>query len=171
MTGPAQPPHVADPVVDPVNGPGTRSAWADELAFAVATAEAAGVVLMDHYEQLERIDRKSARDVVTEADHLSEGLVIAAIRARFPTAPPGFVVLGPAPVQERDVAAFLDQSNVLGMLRYVYGQDVRGGIAYSVADFERFSAEERFDIRPLSRLDADVDLSSDHQGVPVTGGS
>jgi len=84
VTGPAQPPHVADPVVDPVNGPGTRSAWADELAFAVATAEAAGVVLMDHYEQLERIDRKSARDVVTEADHLSEAPVIAAIRARFP---------------------------------------------------------------------------------------
>lgn len=60
------------------------SAWADELAFAVSTAASAGAVLMDRYERLERIDHKSARDVVTEADHLSEELVIAAIRARFP---------------------------------------------------------------------------------------
>jgi myo-inositol-1(or 4)-monophosphatase len=40
---------------------------------------------MDRYERLERIDRKGARDVVTEADHLSEALVIDAIRARFPS--------------------------------------------------------------------------------------
>jgi myo-inositol-1(or 4)-monophosphatase len=83
VTRPVQPPGVADPGAEPVDGPGTRSAWADELAFAVATAAAAGAVLMDHYEQLERIDHKSARDVVTEADHLSEALVIAAIRDRF----------------------------------------------------------------------------------------
>jgi myo-inositol-1(or 4)-monophosphatase len=40
---------------------------------------------MDRYERLERIDYKSARDVVTEADHLSEDLIIDAIRARHPT--------------------------------------------------------------------------------------
>jgi myo-inositol-1(or 4)-monophosphatase len=68
----------ADPVVEP------GSAWAAELAFAIETAAAAGAILMDHYEQLERIDHKSARDVVTEADHLSEDLVISAIRGRFP---------------------------------------------------------------------------------------
>ena len=39
---------------------------------------------MDRYERLERIDHKSARDVVTEADHLSEALVIDAIRERHP---------------------------------------------------------------------------------------
>ena len=39
---------------------------------------------MDRYERLERIDYKSARDVVTEADHLSEALIIDAIRARHP---------------------------------------------------------------------------------------
>ena len=61
-----------------------RSAWADELACATETADAAGAVLMDRYERLERIDHKSAKDVVTEADHLSEELVIDAIRARFP---------------------------------------------------------------------------------------
>jgi len=61
-----------------------RSRWADELAFAIASAAAAGAVLMDHYERLEQIDHKSPRDVVTEADHLSEELVIAAIRSRYP---------------------------------------------------------------------------------------
>jgi myo-inositol-1(or 4)-monophosphatase len=60
------------------------SAWATELRFAVETATAAGIVLMDRYERLERVTYKSARDVVTEADHLSEELVIRAIRQRFP---------------------------------------------------------------------------------------
>ena len=41
-------------------------------------------VLMDRYERLERIDYKSARDVVTEADHLSEALILDAIRERYP---------------------------------------------------------------------------------------
>lgn len=65
MTGPA---HDAD----------------DDLAFAIAMAARAGEVLMDRYERLERIDYKSARDVVTEADQLSEELIIDAIRARHP---------------------------------------------------------------------------------------
>ena len=39
---------------------------------------------MDRYERLEQIDYKSARDVVTEADHLSEALILDAIRARYP---------------------------------------------------------------------------------------
>ena len=60
------------------------TAFAAELRFALDLAVRAGVVLMDHYEQLERIDYKSARDVVTEADHLSEALILDAIRASFP---------------------------------------------------------------------------------------
>jgi myo-inositol-1(or 4)-monophosphatase len=55
---------------------------ADDLAFAVALAARAGEVLMDRYERLERIDYKSARDVVTEADHLSEELILGSIRER-----------------------------------------------------------------------------------------
>ena len=60
------------------------SAWAPELAFAARTARSAGAILMDRYERLERIDYKSATDVVTEADHLSEAHVIEAIRNAFP---------------------------------------------------------------------------------------
>jgi hypothetical protein len=94
--------------------------------------------------------------------------VVAAIEHRFPDDPPSFIVLGPAPIQEHNVAAFLDQSNVLGMFRYIFGRDVPGGIAYAVGDFESHPPDQRFDLRELSRLHADVDLSSDRQGVPVT---
>jgi myo-inositol-1(or 4)-monophosphatase len=61
-----------------------RSAFADELAFAVDVAGSAGRLLMDRYERVERVDYKSARDIVTEVDHLSEDLIIAAIRDRYP---------------------------------------------------------------------------------------
>lgn len=57
---------------------------ADELRFSLELARRAGAILMDRYERLEQIDYKSARDVVTEADHLSEGLIVEAIQARWP---------------------------------------------------------------------------------------
>jgi myo-inositol-1(or 4)-monophosphatase len=59
-------------------------AYQGELAFAKAVGVRAGEVLMDRYERLEQIDYKSARDVVTEADHLSEALILDAIRATYP---------------------------------------------------------------------------------------
>ncbi len=74
----------AEPVAEAPGSIPTRSAWADELAFAADAAEEAGRVLMDRYERLERIAYKSPTDVVTEADHLSEELIIRAIRERFP---------------------------------------------------------------------------------------
>lgn len=58
--------------------------WADELAFAIDLGRRAGAILTDSYERLERIDYKSKRDVVTNADFASERLAIDAIKARFP---------------------------------------------------------------------------------------
>ena len=60
------------------------SRWTDELAFATDVARSAGALLVESYEQLEHIDYKSKRDVVTNADYASEKLVIDAIRERFP---------------------------------------------------------------------------------------
>jgi myo-inositol-1(or 4)-monophosphatase len=57
---------------------------AAELAFATALAGRAGEILLERYEKVERVDFKSAKDVVTEVDHLSEGLIIEAIRAGYP---------------------------------------------------------------------------------------
>jgi myo-inositol-1(or 4)-monophosphatase len=59
-------------------------AWTDELAFGVEVAARAGRLLMDRYERVEQIDYKSARDVVTEVDHLSEALILDEIRAHWP---------------------------------------------------------------------------------------
>jgi myo-inositol-1(or 4)-monophosphatase len=60
------------------------TAWADELEFATALARRAGGLLIDSYERLDRIDYKSKRDVVTNADYASEHLVIDAIHTRYP---------------------------------------------------------------------------------------
>ena len=59
------------------------TAHADELAFALEVAARAGRLLMERYEHVERIDYKSARDVVTEVDQLSESLILEAIRGDF----------------------------------------------------------------------------------------
>ena len=67
-----------------MNESATDGDLANDLAFAVALAARAGGLLMDRYERLEQIDHKSARDVVTEADHLSEALILDAIRERHP---------------------------------------------------------------------------------------
>ena len=69
---------------DELSAPPAAATYIDELAFSLDIAARAGAVLMDRYERLERIDYKSARDVVTEADHLSEALILDAIRARYP---------------------------------------------------------------------------------------
>jgi myo-inositol-1(or 4)-monophosphatase len=68
------------PVSDPIGG----STYADDLALTLDIAAAAGRLLMERYERVERVDYKSARDIVTEVDHLSEELIIAAIHARHP---------------------------------------------------------------------------------------
>jgi len=63
---------------------GGAAIHADDLALTIEIATAAGGLLMDRYERVERVDYKGARDIVTEVDHLSEELIIAAIRARHP---------------------------------------------------------------------------------------
>lgn len=62
----------------------TDSQWAEELTFATDLARQAGALLLRSYERLERIDYKSKRDVVTDADYASERLVLDAIRAAYP---------------------------------------------------------------------------------------
>jgi myo-inositol-1(or 4)-monophosphatase len=58
--------------------------WTSALAFARDVAARAGSILVDRYERVERIDHKSAKDVVTEVDHLSEQLILDAIREAYP---------------------------------------------------------------------------------------
>lgn len=55
-----------------------------ELEVAIAAARTAAVIQVDRYERLEHVVKKSARDVVTEADHESEAAILATIRTAFP---------------------------------------------------------------------------------------
>ena len=63
---------------------GARSRYDAELAVALDLAVRAGELQMERYERVEQIDYKSARDVVTEVDHMSEALILDGIRAAFP---------------------------------------------------------------------------------------
>jgi myo-inositol-1(or 4)-monophosphatase len=55
-----------------------------ELTVASDAARAAGRIQMERYERLESIVHKSEKDVVTEADHLSEEAILEMIGAAFP---------------------------------------------------------------------------------------
>jgi myo-inositol-1(or 4)-monophosphatase len=59
-------------------------AWTAELRAATDAARAAGRIQLDLLGRLERIVHKSAKDVVTEADHLSEEAIIDGLSAAFP---------------------------------------------------------------------------------------
>ena len=63
---------------------GKSVAFAAELELAIDLAHQAGRIQMEHYEHLEDIRAKGPRDVVTEVDHLCEGLVMRAVRDRYP---------------------------------------------------------------------------------------
>jgi myo-inositol-1(or 4)-monophosphatase len=67
-----------------MSGTSARSRHDDELSIAVEAAQAAGRLQMERYERLERIVHKGEHDVVTEVDHLSEELIIGAIRGAYP---------------------------------------------------------------------------------------
>src|SRR5512141_1956252 len=71
-------------MTSPGVAPAVTGDRASELAFAVELAARAGALQMERYERVEQIEHKSAKDVVTEVDHLSEALIFEAIRARFP---------------------------------------------------------------------------------------
>ncbi|MGA3058207.1 MAG: inositol monophosphatase family protein [Candidatus Limnocylindrales bacterium] len=63
---------------------GRSSAFGPELELAIDLAHQAGRIQMERYERLERIQAKGPRDVVTEVDHLCEGLIMRAVRERYP---------------------------------------------------------------------------------------
>jgi len=60
------------------------SRFAADVEFARAIAEEAGRIQLERYERVKQIEFKSAKDVVTEVDHLCEELILGAIRRRFP---------------------------------------------------------------------------------------
>ena len=63
---------------------GQSEAYGAELELAIDLAHQAGRIQMERYEHLQDIQAKGPRDVVTEVDHLCEGLVMRAVQERYP---------------------------------------------------------------------------------------
>jgi myo-inositol-1(or 4)-monophosphatase len=64
---------------------GRSAAFGPELELAISLAHQAGRIQMERYEHLEQIQAKGPRDVVTEVDHLCEGLVMRAVQESYPS--------------------------------------------------------------------------------------
>jgi myo-inositol-1(or 4)-monophosphatase len=62
----------------------TVGRFAPELALASDLADRAGALLVERLGRVESVRHKSPKDVVTEVDHLSEALILDAIREAFP---------------------------------------------------------------------------------------
>jgi myo-inositol-1(or 4)-monophosphatase len=62
----------------------TDGRFGPELALAIEVADLAGALLIDRLDRVESIRHKSPKDVVTEVDHLSEALILGAIREVYP---------------------------------------------------------------------------------------
>ena len=56
----------------------------EALNFAVATVQAAGELLRDHYRNGVTVKYKGEIDLITEADHASEALILDRIRSAYP---------------------------------------------------------------------------------------
>jgi myo-inositol-1(or 4)-monophosphatase len=62
----------------------TDGRYGAELALAAEVADRAGALLLDRLGRVGAVRHKSAKDVVTEVDHLSEALILGAIREVYP---------------------------------------------------------------------------------------
>ena len=120
-----------------------RSSAAAAVVLAVVVVPAAVVGL----ERADRWDRAGE-----DADRILE-----AIQERWPEPPDDKIVIGPEPIVEGNIAAFLDQSNIDTAVALVYDdRSVRGAITFSQERFEEFAPEQRLDIRPFSTLDPEA---------------
>jgi myo-inositol-1(or 4)-monophosphatase len=61
------------------------SMWSEELGFAIDLVSRAGAIIQAGYGNLERIEHKSRRDVVTDVDLRSENLLMSEIQRRYPS--------------------------------------------------------------------------------------
>ncbi len=75
--------------------------------------------------------------------------------------PSGVIVVGPAPIQQQDIAAYLDQSNIEGALQLAYDDPhVDAGLSFSQHQFDSYPPSQRFDLTKVSQLRSDSTVSA-----------
>jgi hypothetical protein len=142
-----------------VSAVGGALVWAGILAMAGAWRRSAlvvGVAVLVAAGMTARVHRSV---LWHRAGHDAVAIQQGVVRA-IPD-PTGTVVVGPSPIQQENIAAYLDQSNVQGALELGYGrEDIRVGLTFSEEQFAGYPADRRFDIRPVSQLVADTDVGA-----------
>ena len=124
------------------------AAWRRELLVIAAVVLVGAGLATRGYRSL--LWHRAAHD----ARAIQQGVVAAVPH------PTGTVVIGPAPIQQQNISAYLDQSNIQGALELAYdSQAVRAGLSFTEAQFAQFPPEQRFDIRPVSQLRPDTTSS------------
>lgn len=79
--------------------------------------------------------------------------IVAATVATIPD-PAGVIVIGPEPVSNEKIVAFLEESSITAALQLAYAtREVRATVSQDSATFSSAPPGLRVDIRPLSRLD------------------
>jgi hypothetical protein len=132
---------------------GGALSWAALGALAVRYRSAllgAGlvVVVVVASARWERADRwhRAGEDAVA---------IVAAIHEQIPE-PDGTIVVGPGPVQEGNVAAYVSDDQLTAALQLEYGDDdVRARFAVDELDFDATDPALRFDQRVVARLRSD----------------
>ncbi len=75
--------------------------------------------------------------------------------------PSAVIVVGPAPIQQQDIAAYLDQSNIEGALQLAYDDPhLDAGLSFNQHQFDSYPASQRFDIRKVSKLRSDTTVTA-----------
>jgi hypothetical protein len=73
--------------------------------------------------------------------------------------PSRLIVLGPSPIQQQNIAAYLDQSNVVAAVQLAYRDPQAAALlTFSDAEFLGYPADQRVDMRSVSLLVADTEV-------------
>ena len=130
-------------------------AWRRELLVVAAVVVVGAGLATRGYRSL--LWHRAGQDAVA----IQQG-VVAAIPQ-----PSGTVVVGPAPIQQQNIAAFLDQSNIQGALALAYNSEsVRAGLTFSDAQFAQYPPGDRFDMRTVSQLRPDTTVEAGSGVIP-----
>lgn len=137
-----------------VSAVGGALVWAGVLAMAWAARRSVGAILAVALLTAALVARFERSLVWHRAGH--DAMAIQRLAVETVPTPVGPVVLGPEPIQEGNVAAYVDPSNVAAALQLAYDDpSVEGTITFSMDEFLRQPATSRVDIRGVSTLRPD----------------
>jgi len=130
-------------------------AWRRELLVVAAVIVVGAGLATRGYRSL--LWHRAGHDAVA----IQQGVVAAIPK------PSGTVVVGPAPIQQQNIAAFLDQSNIQGALALAYdSESVRAGLTFSDTQFAQYPPGDRFDMRTVSQLRPDTTVEAGSGVIP-----